>query len=142
MTVRFDPYLENPKITRRPLVAGLLGIVNGMVNLYTGISVAALATYLLGTYSDRTPGWLIGLPFFILGIVIVTGSIFGIIRKRWRLVLTGAICGLLFPVAGLVFIIVSLPVSLFALTFDIPMLAISITTLVLIVISKPEFIRK
>ncbi|MDD5083232.1 MAG: hypothetical protein PHU08_07675 [Dehalococcoidales bacterium] len=102
------------KKTWMPTTAGVLCIVAGVIDLFVGIAITALSSFigaLSGIWGARAIGTAFGIPIIILGIVAVIGGIYALQRRVWGLALAGAICALLiFPVwpgsiAGLLAII-------------------------------------
>jgi len=79
--------------------AGGEAIINLALMIAPGISVATYVAYYIAYYFiGCSPDYfypIVAAPFAILGVLAVTGGIFGIQRKHWKLLLAGSISALL-----------------------------------------------
>ena len=81
--------------TWKPITAGILSIISGVVALLVGIGdlvKGELARRIVSHIGGKT----IGVLLIVLGIIAIIGGIFAIRRHVWGLALAGAICAL-FP---------------------------------------------
>jgi len=96
----------------QPLTAGILELVAGIPALTIGIIIAA-GLGMMSRAIVAVPGWVsaIGVPLIICGIVAIVGGIFALLKRRWGVVLAGAIlslfCSLPLGIAAIVFAILS-----------------------------------
>ena len=94
------------KTTWKPTTAGILSMVAGVIDLVTGIALAATSWYSLPWYTWGVPLEIdistmvipivaFGVISIVLGIIALVGGIFSVQRRLWGLGLAGAICALL-----------------------------------------------
>ena len=86
---------EPVKQTWMPMVAGILSIVAGGVQIIAGIVIAAVGA--LATFWIGGLGGIAGFPVVALGVVAIIGGICSLRRKAWGLALAGAICAVFIP---------------------------------------------
>jgi hypothetical protein len=106
--------MEQPRVTARPVVAGVFNILVGGASLLVlgGLGIAGFA----GLASGGLPFFglllpLIGLPAIAVGGLAVAGGVFALQRKRWGWALAGSIAAAvifhLLGIAAIVLIAVS-----------------------------------
>jgi hypothetical protein len=78
-----------------PVVAGILIIVAGVVDLLVGLLVGVRG-HAVGFFAFWGLG-VRGLPHIILGIIAIIGGAFAVQRRVWLMALVGAICALMWP---------------------------------------------
>ena len=91
--------------TWKPITAGILSIIAGLIGIGGGSIVA-----LMGDFVSDSGGILgfepFGVPTIILGVVAVVGGIFALRRKVWAMAVTAAIFAIpCMPVLGILAII-------------------------------------
>ena len=89
----------------KPLAAGILSIITGMIGIVGGGIVV-----LMGDFVTESEGLLgfepLGVPSIILGAVAIAGGIFALRRRRWLMAVIGAIFAIpCMPVIGTLAII-------------------------------------
>jgi len=87
--------------TWKPIAAGILCIIAGIVGLIPFILVAALVVGASSMFGDMPPVISLAamIPLILFGIVPIVGGICALRRRRWGLALAGSICC---PLAGFV----------------------------------------
>jgi len=102
--------------TWKPTTAGILTIIAGCLGLLIALGLTVglgIAGTLIGLIPGLPGGWLlvvIGVPGIILSIVAIVGGIYALRRRLWGLALAGAICGLLFTLPFLGWILAILAI--------------------------------
>jgi len=130
--------IDTPPKTWRPVVGGMFSLIIGTVNIYLSVTIAIIASSLDTSHDIQGSGWLYGIPLLLLGIITITGGLFTLGRKHWKLSLAGTVCGLVFPVSATIFII-AVQETLQTFLFLLPVLVLGIAAMWLTIASKPEF---
>ena len=76
-----------------PTVAGILNVVNGVLELLGGLTIIGVAE-VTPAFNDTWLGDFFGFPLIIAGIAAIIGGIQALRRRAWTLALIGAICSL------------------------------------------------
>jgi hypothetical protein len=86
--------------TWKPIAAGILCIIAGVIGLIPAMAVALLFVGASSMFGD-IPSMIFALPIplILFGILPIVGGIYALRRRRWGLALAGSICC---PLAGLV----------------------------------------
>lgn len=118
------------KRTWKPLTAGILTIVAGIIDLLAGIGVIVMSSSGMFSWYLWAEPWqeplvrsvlsVMGVVYIIFGIVSIAGGVFALLRKLWGLALTGAICALFLP----------------------PITILGILAIIFISLARGEFIRR
>lgn len=102
--------------TWKPTAAGILTIIAGFLGLLIAVALA-VGLGIAGTLAGLIPGFpgagflaLIAVPGIVLSVVAIVGGIYALRRQLWGLALAGAICGLLFTLPFLGWILAILAV--------------------------------
>lgn len=101
--------------TWKPTTAGILTLINGVLNVIVGIVFAALSGLIGSTWWGSMMGmagwgWFgpFGAAFIVIGIISIIGGIFAIQRRVWGMALAGAICALfpaiIFGILSIIFV--------------------------------------
>jgi len=108
----------------KPIVAGILNIVAGVIPLVLALPMAVLAdeppVIEIPPAELITPTWIYGLIAvgIVLAVIAIIGGIMALKRRKWGLALAGSICALFaFPVGT----------------------ALGIAAIILLIISRKEF---
>jgi len=82
--------------TWKPITAGILCIIAGVIEIIVGSVVAALGGFAGGFFGM---GWMavIGSPLIVFGVIAIIGGAFALRRRIWGLALAGCICALVGP---------------------------------------------
>ncbi|MCD6568216.1 MAG: hypothetical protein J7K94_05745 [Dehalococcoidia bacterium] len=85
--------------TWKPMTAGILMIIAGIVEAIFGILGTVIGGAVAGWVSMPGLGGLVGVTaiLIVLGIVAIVGGIYSLKRQTWGLALAGAICSLFGP---------------------------------------------
>jgi len=83
------------RLTPKPVVGGILGIIAGLAPLIAGIVLVSLG---VSVHNDWEPvNWVlvgIGIGLLVLGFVTVIGSSFAIARKNFAMAIVGGVCAM------------------------------------------------
>jgi threonine/homoserine efflux transporter RhtA len=127
--------------TRKPIAAGVLIIVTGCYMIFL---LAPILFIFGGMYPKITVSWVFSFAMVIIGIMAVVSGIFALMRKFWRLVVAGSICAILACfIDGALNIkaLESWASSTFGLIIALIPAFLAITTLVLLILGKKEFVH-
>jgi len=84
--------------TWKPPTAGILSIVAGLLGLIGGLVVGVIGGTFAGLAEIPGIGGVlaaIAIPLIIIGIVAIVGGIYAVKRRLWGLALAGTICSLI-----------------------------------------------
>ena len=84
--------------TWKPVTAGILNIIAGVIGAIGGLVVGVIGGTAAGLADLPGMGGIfaaIAIPSIILGVVAIVGGVYALKRKLWGLALAGSICSLI-----------------------------------------------